>query len=62
MFLMLPKLTWSGAVATLVSGFYVNVSQALCTGLVMFLLGNAILEKLDRIRTKYGMMEGEYGL
>lgn len=62
MFLMLPELTWSGAVATLVSGFYVNVSQALCTGLIMFLLGNAVLEKLDRIRTKYGMMEGEYGL
>jgi hypothetical protein len=30
-----------------VSGFYVNVSQAICTALIMFLLGNALLEKAD---------------
>ena len=61
-FLVLPRATWSAVLATFISGFYVNVSQAICTALVMFLLGNGLLEKLDRIKMKYGMMEGEDGL
>ena len=61
-FLVLPEITWTAVVATFVSGFYVNVSQALCTALVMFLLGNALLEKLDRVKLKYGMMENENGI
>lgn len=48
--------------AIYVSGFPVNVSQSLCTFAVMFLLGRPLLEKLDRIKVKYGMMEDENGL
>ena len=48
--------------AAFVSGFYVNVSQAVCTVLVMLLFGRPLLEKLDRIKVKYGMMEDENGL
>lgn len=61
-FLVLPTVTWSGVIATFLSGLSVNVSQAVCTALVMLLLGNGLLEKLDRIKMKYGMMEGEDGL
>ena len=61
-FLVLPKISWTAVIATFVSGFYVNISQALCTALVMFLLGNALLEKLDRVKLKYGMMEDENGI
>ena len=61
-FLVLPKITWSAAIATFVSGFYVNVSQAICTALILFLLGNPLLEKLDRVKMKYGMMEDENGI
>ena len=61
-FLVLPKITWPSVVATFVSGFYVNVSQAICTALIMFLFGKALLEKLDRIKMKYGMMEDENGI
>lgn len=61
-FLVLQKITWSAVIATFVSGFYVNVSQAICTALIMFLLGNALLEKLDRVKMKYGMMEDENGI
>ncbi len=61
-FLMLPKITWASVIATFVAGFYVNVSQAICTALTMFLLGNALLEKLDRVKMKYGMMEDENGI
>ena len=61
-FLMLPKIPWASVIATFVAGFYVNVSQAICTALTMFLLGNALLEKLDRVKMKYGMMEDENGI
>ena len=39
------------------SGFGVNVSQGISTFAVMFLLGVPMLEKLGRIKAKYGIME-----
>ena len=48
--------------AIYISGFTVNISQGLSTFFVLFLLGNPILEKLDRIKIKYGMVEGEHGI
>ena len=61
-FLMISNINWTSVAATFVSGFYVNVSQAICTVLVMLLFGKPLLEKLDRIKIKYGMMEDENGL
>ena len=61
-FLILPEITWSAVIATFVSGFYVNISQAICTAAILFLLGKALLEKLDRVKLKYGMMEDEHGI
>ena len=61
-FLMLTQINWTAVIATFVSGFYVNVTQAICTVLVMLLFGKPLLEKLDRIKVKYGMMEDENGL
>ena len=61
-FLMVTNINWASVAATFVSGFYVNVSQAICTVLVMLLFGKPLLEKLDRIKIKYGMMEDENGL
>ena len=52
----------SSILAIYISGFAVNISQGLSTFLVLFLLGNPMLEKLNRIKVKYGMMEGEDGL
>ena len=52
----------SSILAIYISGFTVNISQGISTFLVMFLLGNPLLEKLDRIKVKYGMMEDGYGL
>lgn len=58
--LMLSPVTinWKTVLAIFGSGFPVNVSQSISTFAVMFLLGKPLLEKLDRIRMKYGMMEG----
>ncbi|MBQ8763664.1 MAG: ECF transporter S component [Clostridia bacterium] len=61
-FLMMPEINFSSVTASLASGFPVNVSQGVCTALMMFLLGKPLLEKLDRIKLKYGMMEDENGV
>lgn len=61
-FLMLTTINWSAAAAVFVSGFYVNISQAICTVLVMLFLGKPLLEKLDRVKQKYGMLEDEDGI
>lgn len=61
-FLMLTDINLASVITVLSSGFTVNVSQAVCTVLVMLLFGRPLLEKLDRIKVKYGMMEDENGL
>ena len=53
------KLTWKTVAAIYLSGATVNISQSVSTFLVLFLLGSPLLQKLDRIKTKYGMMENE---
>ena len=40
------------------SGVPVNLTQAVCTFLTVWFLSEPMLEKLERIRVKYGMMEG----
>lgn len=61
-FLTLPVIRWDTVWPLYVSGLPVNFSQAVCTVLVMLLFGKPLLEKLDRIKVKYGMMEDENGL
>ena len=56
-FIMMPEINASTITAALVSGFPVNVSQGLCTAIMMFVFGKPLLEKLDRVKQKYGMME-----
>ena len=61
-FLMAPEVNRESALAALASGFPVNLLQATCTALVMFVFGKALLEKLDRVKIKYGMTEGDHGI
>ena len=61
-FLMLSVINRDSILAALLSGFPVNLSQAICTVLIMLLFGRPLLDKLDRIKLKYGMMEDEDGL
>lgn len=58
-FLVISKISLKGAMAFYVSGFAVNVTQAIATAVVLLLLGRPLLEKLDRIKTKYGILDGE---
>lgn len=61
-FLTLPEISLKSAWPLYISGFPVNLSQGACTFLTMLLFGRPLLEKLDRVKTQYGMMEEENGL
>lgn len=56
-FTMPTVVTWATAGAIYLSGLPVNVMHGLATFLTLLLLGEPMLEKLDRIQIKYGMME-----
>ena len=51
------EFTWANMLPIYASGLPVNLTQGLCCFLTLLLFGNAMLEKLDRVRTQYGMME-----
>lgn len=56
------QITVAGIAAQLLSGLPVNISQAVATFLVIRFLGEPLLEKLDRVKVRYGMMEDEDGI
>lgn len=58
-FLALPVIKLKTVWPMYVSGFPVNLSQGVSTFLTMLLLGKPLLEKLDRVKLRYGMTEEE---
>lgn len=56
-FLTLTEITPKTAAPLYLSGLPVNFSQAICTFLTILLLGEALLEKLDRVKKKFGIVE-----
>ena len=50
------------ALTVYAAGLPVNISQSLSTALLLLLLGRPMLEKLERIQLKYGMMEASDGV
>ena len=61
-FIIMPEISFSSLAAALASGFPVNVSQGISTAIMMFVFGKPLLEKLDRVKQKYGMLENENGV
>lgn len=59
LFLMVNEINRESAAAIYASGLPVNAIHALATFLTVLLLEKPIMEKLDRIKVKYGMMEEE---
>ena len=57
LFLMFDTVSGKGLLLSLLSGFPINFSNGICTTLVLFLFGKPLLEKLDRVKLKYGMLE-----
>ncbi len=52
-----PDLDFVSLLSSLRSGLPVNITQGICTALIMLIFGKPLLEKLERVRLKYGMME-----
>lgn len=61
-FLMPIGYSLEAVLAMFASGFPANLTQAVCTVITMLLFSKPLLEKLDRIKIKYGMMEGRDGV
>ena len=61
-FLLQSNITAAGAAAQYAAGLPVNISQAIATFLVIRFLGEPLLEKLDRVKVQYGMMEDDDGI
>ena len=56
-FTSLTTITWEAVVLILVRGIVYNVPHGISCGLTLLLLGRPMLEKLNRLKTKYGMMD-----
>ena len=56
-FLGMPEVTLATLAASFASGFPVNAIQAGTTGVLLFLLGRPLLDKLERAKLKYGIGE-----
>ena len=56
-FLTLTKITWKGALALYISGLWVNLTHGTANFVFLLLFGNVLLEKLERVKNRYGMME-----
>ena len=61
-FLLQSEITAASAAAQYAAGLPVNISQAIATFLVIRFLGEPLLEKLDRVKVQYGMMEDDDGI
>ena len=51
------KFSWKGLIATFASGFWFNIVHAISTIFFLFIISEAMIEKLDRIKIKYGLIE-----
>ena len=51
------KVTWKFARAVYTSGFFFNLIQGVTTAATMLVLTKPLLQKLDRLKRKYGMLE-----
>ncbi|MNF06555.1 hypothetical protein D3C80_2065280 [compost metagenome] len=49
--------TWQALLATYASGFWFDMVHAAATIVFLFFLARPMLEKLDRIKSKYGLIE-----
>jgi len=56
-FTMITDVTMDSALAVYMSGLGINAVHAAATFVTLFLLSKFILEKLERIKTKYGILE-----
>lgn len=54
---MMNSITWESALAVYVAGLPLNVIHGVATFVTLFVVGNAILDQLARLRVKYGILD-----
>ncbi len=59
LFTTAPKLTWKYTKAVFLVAIPMNLKHALACGLTMLLFSSPLLQKLDRVILKYGMMDAK---
>ena len=57
LFTMSTKITWQRAVTVYTASFGFNLSLGIATAVTLRLISRVMLEKLDRLKKKYGMLE-----
>lgn len=57
-FTVSPKITWKYALAVFTAGLPYNAQHALACAVTLLVLSKPLLGKLERLRIKYGMLEG----
>ncbi len=58
LFSMASKIQWGSAAAVYLSGLPINLVHAMATVLTLFVIFDPMTEKLERVKTKYGILEG----
>lgn len=58
LFTVVTNINWASAATIYLAGLPVDVIQASATVLMLLVAANPMFEKLDRVKTKYGIMEG----
>lgn len=58
-FTSLTVLSWPAVALVFAQGLPLNISHAFATALTLFLIGKPLLQKLDRLQVKYGMLRSE---
>ena len=56
-FLMLSHINWRSVLIILTAGMPANVGNGICTAIMLLLFGKPLLDRLDRVKIKYGMLE-----
>ena len=51
------RITWKSLIAFYISGIPVDLVQATSTVFFLWILSHPLLEKLERIKKKYGLIE-----
>ena len=57
LFTVSTRLSWSYAGAVFAAGLPYNIRHGIAVGITLLLFGRPLLIKLDRLKTKYGMMD-----
>lgn len=57
--MMSKRITWKGLLAVYISGVPVDLVHATATVIFLWIISKPMIEKLERVKVKYGLIEGK---